>query len=835
MSNISTAWARAAVGVALATAVGCNTTTTAHKPHQFEPAPPPEVGARDLEPVRPRSTTAILRAAEASFREANAAQEKGDVEAALRHYKDMLALLTEADLDPVIFYNLRREFARILDSTSQQVYLFERGKPRDWSGLDLADTAVAGDLPIPFPLPERVLREIEEIQEVYPKGYQAGLNRSFRYAPRIRRELAEAGLPQDLAWLAMVESQFKPQANSPAGARGMWQFMRQTGQRYGLRVNDYVDERYNWEKATRAAILYLRDLYEQFGEWPLAVSAYNMGEHGMERTVASAGGEKDLWRILETPVADRHMQLETRKFYPKLSATILVASSPTRYGFTIAPEPPDTSVRVPVKGSYSLTALDRACGLPRGTLATLNRDLIRGVTPPSGEHMVAVPVEVNAKFVAALKKVSPEHSRSLAATVDDGSPYYVVRRGDTPGTIAARFKVSYKELMRINNIRSARHLQVGKRIRIPGRGSVQSGASAPASQTYSASASAERKKYRVRRGDTLIHIAKRHGVGVSDLKAWNRLDKSTIRVNQLLYVSPAVSSSAPPTGASRRVHVVQPGECPGTIAEAYGVGLSELLQWNNLSRKSVIRANDKLVVYVAGDGASAEAGAAVLETSGSQSTDEPPAQSPPAAPGAGMKQARVHRVVAGDTAGAIAQRYGIKLSDFLSWNGLTKKSVLRVGEEHVVSRAGEAADAAPVEVARADAEPAPRESSEKPTPQPGQGDKKTYRVEAGQNPWTIAKKRGVKHSDLLQWNGWDKGTTLHVGQEYVVYSSAAEGGQAPAAPAETGKEITHRVSSGQNPTTIARRYGVRVSDLFEWNGWRKGHVLHVGDRVVVRQ
>src|SRR5690606_14181724 len=148
----------------------------------------------------------------------------------------------------------------------------------------------------------RIETEINEIQESYRKNFQYGLNRSAMYRPYIEMELAKAGLPQDLVWLAMVESQFHPNVVSRAGAAGMWQFMPATARRYGLRVDKYVDERRDWQKATAAAIRYLTDLGNMFqGDWSLAISAYNMGEYGLERAIAMNGGDRDLWRLLETP------------------------------------------------------------------------------------------------------------------------------------------------------------------------------------------------------------------------------------------------------------------------------------------------------------------------------------------------------------------------------------------------------------------------------------------------------------------------------------------------------------------------------------------------------
>jgi len=241
-----------------------------------------------------------------------------------------------------------------------------------------------GDLNVPGLLPERVIQQIEEIQRAYPKNFLNGLNRSYKYAPYIRQELAKAGLPADLVWLAQVESQFSPKVVSRAGAGGMWQFMKDTARRYDISADEYVDERFHWQKATHAAVQHLADLCTHYdGNWPLAIAAYNMGEGGVDRCIEMNGGERDLWKLVENPPAANRMQDETKNFYAKLLATIIVAKNPERYGFQVTPQDPDEVEWVTVNGCYALADLEQACGLPDGRLRELNPHLVREVTNPS--------------------------------------------------------------------------------------------------------------------------------------------------------------------------------------------------------------------------------------------------------------------------------------------------------------------------------------------------------------------------------------------------------------------------------------------------------------------
>ncbi|MFO7972997.1 MAG: LysM peptidoglycan-binding domain-containing protein [Candidatus Hydrogenedentota bacterium] len=690
--------------------LGCTTTGTTPRDEveQFEPVPRGRVGKQELPSVPAKRATDLLRAAGEAFRKANDAQENGDEKTALRHYGKMLQLLQEAELDPAIFYNLRPEFERILGESIEQAGLLdERGRLKKLTPEEMAEAGLGGGIEIPFPLPERVLAEIEEIQQIYSRNFQNGLNRSAKYLPHLRRELRLAGLPEELVWLAMVESQFHPTVVSPAGAAGMWQFMRATGRHYNLRVDSYVDERFNWRKETNAAVAYLTTLRDFFeGDWPLAITAYNMGEHGVEQVIAMNGGERDLWKLLETAPGCNRMARESRKFYAKFLATVIVGQNPEKYGFTVPEGKPEDVDMIPIEGSYSLASLEKAAGWQEGVLRELNRDLVRGITPPTGEHLLAVPKRETKTLLAALKttpKVRPN--------------VHLVRRGETPGGIANRYGVSVRELMAVNKIRSPRHLQIGKELIVPGTGSapVSTAGSAGTQRTYAA------RSYRVRKGDTLSDIATKYGVKISDIQAWNGMGRKTrIQVGTSLKMAPPgaqVASASETSRESGKVHVVRAGEFPAKIAKQYGVGLEDFLRWNRLSKTSMIHVGDKLVVH----------GGKKVAAAGSEATEK-----------------LVYTVQAGDSASVIADKHGVGLSDLLKWNGLTRNSTLPIGKKLVIHKSAAASqDTAKQEVL-------------------------VHKVQKGQNPTTIARRYGVSVNDLLKWNGWDRNCILRVGDAVTI-------------------------------------------------------------------
>lgn len=695
---------------------------------QFNPVPIARVGAEELEPVDLREVTDVLAASREELQRANISQEGGDLEASLRHYTAMLELLTEAEVDPSIFYALRTEFDRILTISSREARLHERRHRRGIPEGELDSLDIATGMEIPYPLPERVLIEIEQIQTVYPEAYQRGLDRSVKYIPFIEKELDAAGMPRDLVWLAMVESQFTPKINSRAGAGGMWQFMRSTARRYGLRIDYYIDERYDWQKATRASIHYLRDLYALFGgRWPLAASAYNMGERGMERAIAANGGDRNFWRLIETPPAANRIRRETKKFYPKLLASMIVSKTPERFGFTSPTGKPEEMVAHKVKGAYDLAELNRVTGLVKGTIERLNPELIRGVTPPNSEYTLKVPAHAGQAFLAALEKV-PEISLTVAGT-------HVVRRGETLSQIAKLHGSTVRDLMQLNNIRNPRKLRVGQKLSI-------GGSKRPAMSAVNAEG---RRVYAVRGGDTLSEIAAREKVGVRDIQRWNGMGRSTsIRPGDRLFVSErgvVVAKNSPSTGTST-THIVRRGESPALIAKRYGVAVDDLLNWNGLTRRSIIREGQKLILRPVQKRPSQEAPAAEKKA--------PPKKAATATNSRGRPVK--HTVAPGENASLIASRYKVRTSDFLKWNGLTKRSVLQIGDEYVVyvppGASIPAQDSSTTEAGR---------------------QKVLHTVRRGQNPTTIARRYGVKVSDLFKWNNWVKTPLLQIGDKIVIY------------------------------------------------------------------
>jgi len=280
--------------------------------------------------------------------------------------------------------------------------------------------------------------------------------------PSMKATLVEEGVPPEFAYgVPIVESGYQLAATSPAGAVGPWQFIRGTGQRYGLRIDGYVDERRDPEKATRAAARYLRDLYDRFGDWHLALAAYNTGEGNIERIRDDLGCE-DFWEMRERG----YLPSETSEYVPRVLAAMEVAEGANRYGIYMPPSNPEQFETVQIMRPISLNVVAQLCGSDVDTLKDLNPALKRGIVPPDG-YAVRLPQGTREQFEVALATY-----REPPPVLTDSAPggVHTVRSGDTLASIAQRYRVPVSALLRANGMRRPSPLKTGQRLQIPGRG-----------------------------------------------------------------------------------------------------------------------------------------------------------------------------------------------------------------------------------------------------------------------------------------------------------------------------------------------------------------------------
>jgi len=287
------------------------------------------------------------------------------------------------------------------------------------------------------------------------------LDRSKRYLSMIREKLRARGLPEELAFTAMIESGYNPLAVSRVGAKGMWQFMADTARRYGLRVDQWVDERLDPEKSTNAAASYLRDLHTQFGSWQLAQAAYNAGESKVMRAIKSTRSN-DFWVLART----NFLRRETKEFVPQIHAATIIGREPERYGFDMAPEPVIVVDRVPVPASTDLRRLSTVSGVPVDVLRELNPVLVKGITPPGQTYDLRVPDGSRPVITAALTAPGASVAAAAGAAPRKRDTTHLVRPRETVSTIARHYGVSVRDVLKWNSLESSNRIKPGDRLRV---------------------------------------------------------------------------------------------------------------------------------------------------------------------------------------------------------------------------------------------------------------------------------------------------------------------------------------------------------------------------------
>jgi membrane-bound lytic murein transglycosylase D len=357
------------------------------------------------------------------------------------------------------------------------------------------------------------------------------LERSGRYGPMIQEELRRRDMPQDLLYLALIESGFSPYAHSVAAAVGIWQFIAETGRRYGLEISNEIDERRDPLKSTLAALDYLEELYERFGSWYLAAASYNTGENRVGRIMremfgTERGTDDHFWKIAH------RLPRETRNYVPLMLAAGHIAKEPHRYGFTeLDYQDPMAFDEVWVPAAVTLESIGRAVGTAEDDLYYLNPQLLRKRTPQGRAWLVRLPPGTRQQFAANFPAIYQrdrlaQAQRSPAPAVatagsSAAARSHTVRRGETLSHISRRYGVSVAALRSANGNVQPRRLRVGQVLRVPAA-SVASSAARPA-----ASSSASTRYHQVRRGENLTVISRRYGVSIRQIQTWNRMGSST--------------------------------------------------------------------------------------------------------------------------------------------------------------------------------------------------------------------------------------------------------------------------------------------------------------------
>ena len=448
--------------------------------------------------------------------------------------------------------------------------------------------------------------------------FELYLSRSGKYTEMMRKILVKYGLPEDLVYLALIESGFSPKAYSVAKAAGPWQFIAATGRRYGLRIDWWADERRDAEKSTHAAASYLRDLYGMFESWPLAAAAYNAGEGKILRAVNRYKSE-DYAELIRY----RYLKQETKDYVPKMLAALTIAKEPEKYGFAdVQYETPLDLRAVEVPGATDLAAVARILDVPYETLRDWNPELRRFCTPPNRERY-------DLRLSADAARLAEERVEEIRTRAKVTFLQHNVRKGETLQGLAEKYETSPAVLMELNGLKRDSLARVSRLVipvtglsdeeAVPGKEISPDQLTMAHMRVEEGGRKGKGKRGRlpepvdsitVRKGDTLARLAKAHGVSVKALARANDLPtKARLTIGSQLVlpdggpgaepsaVRKGTGAKAPPEAGKRTArYKVHEGDTLERIARVYGVRPERLAERNRLKPGDPLRKGVVLVI-----------------------------------------------------------------------------------------------------------------------------------------------------------------------------------------------------------------------------------------------
>lgn len=428
---------------------------------------------------------------------------------------------------------------------------------------------------IPLEMNRHIEMEIKRFTRGEKRFFLESYKRSGKYRPYIVAQLRQAGLPEELSWLPLIESGFKTKALSRARALGLWQFIPSTGYKFGLKRTQYVDERIDPEKATLAAIAYLKELHSIFGDWSTVLAAYNCGEGRVLRVIRTQNVNylDNFWDLYQ------RLPLETARYVPRFLAALHLVNNPEKYGLSLpALDAPRSYEILQVNRQVHLKHIASAINVPLDHLKTLNSELRYSILPPE-RYALKIPPGNGATLLASLDKIPITNPPQRAFV------WHRVRRGESLSTIARKYRTSIKRIKQANNMYRSNTIVAGKKLKIPQRGMViTTAAKSPARAPIPSSG-----VYRVKRGDNLWILAKRFGTTTKKIQNLNNMKNNNLHIGQRLQIPGAENKMAAVRKSSgTSSYRVRSGDSPFAIAKRHGMPLKRFLSLNNLTSNSKI-------------------------------------------------------------------------------------------------------------------------------------------------------------------------------------------------------------------------------------------------------
>lgn len=569
---------------------------------------------------------------------------------------------------------------------------------------------------IPTDYNERVEQWLKYFQGKGRPHMERYLSRSTRYMKVMKKILRENGLPEDLIYIALIESGFSPKATSHASAVGYWQFIRGTGKRYGLEISPLIDERRDPILSTQAAAEYFKGLYSVFGSWYLAMASYNVGENRVKREVMNHY-TRDFWELARK----RRFPKETINYIPKFIAAKMIGHDPAKYGFKdLEYEKPLEFELVRVDKPVNLRQMASKMNFDYDDLKFMNPKFKGEIAPPkqgdNGQVVLELRVPIGQSQVAMVAAQSSFVDK-IEFVADAGEvQMHKVRKGESLYTIARKYRSTVAMIRDLNDLSPGRKLRIGMRLQVPERGYKKptvgkvAKVAVPKAQPKPVEVEDQEKAtenteiktadgrfYIVQPGDTLSGIADDYDSTVTELRKMNALRRgSLLKVGMRLKVpsedqgipvapdSDQVVRSRGPQALTPIAHTVKPGDTLVSISKLYGVSVEALKKANNLKRKTTLKVGVRLVIPPS---SSTQYSKRSVQTAGSHFQSAMLKAKTAKVGGKAIAKARFHVVKRGENLNHIAGKYKVSVSDIRDRNQIAKRSKLFVGAKLLIPSA----------------------------------------------------------------------------------------------------------------------------------------------------